>query len=112
MSNLKAVFAIVLCVSSVLALAVGPQKPKHPIGAKAASRAALKRYPGKVVGRVALENEDGKWQYSVNIRSGHTLREVMVDSISGKIASVEVTTPSEEAREAAAEKTRGHKKPK
>lgn len=64
---------------------------------------ALKNYPGKVVGKTALENEEGRWQYSVNVRSGRTLREVMVDARSGKIANVEVTTQAEEANEAKAE---------
>ncbi len=64
---------------------------------------ALKKYPGEVVGKTALENEEGRWQYSVNVRSGKTLREVMVDARSGKIANVEVTTQAEEANEAKAE---------
>jgi hypothetical protein len=76
----------------------------HHIIASEATKVALARYPGKVVGRVVLENEDGKMQYSVNIRSGKTLREVMVDAKTGKIASVEKTSAKEEAREAAAEK--------
>ncbi|HEY3413151.1 MAG TPA: PepSY domain-containing protein [Armatimonadota bacterium] len=78
--------------------------PKVKVTAVQASKAALAKYPGKVVGKVALENEDGKWQYAVNVRSAKTLREVMVDANTGKIASVEVTSPKEEAKEAAAEK--------
>ncbi len=77
--------------------------PHAKISASQAQRAALRKYHGTVVGKVALENEDGKWEYSVNVRSGHTLREVMVDAHTGWIASVEVTTAREEAREAAAE---------
>lgn len=78
------------------------------ITAAQARAAALKKYPGKVEGKINLENEDGKWQYSVNVRSGKTLREVMVDANTGKIASVEVTTKAEEAKETAAE---AHEKP-
>ena len=80
------------------------------ITAARATQIALHRYKGKVIGKVALENEDGKMQYSVNIRSGHTLREVMVDSHTGKVASVEVTTAQEEAREAASEKRRAKRR--
>ncbi len=68
-----------------------------------ASAIALKKYPGTVEGKINLENEDGSWQYAVNIRSGKTLREVMVSASSGKIASMEVTTKAEEAKELKAE---------
>jgi hypothetical protein len=81
----------------------------HHITADQATKSALAKYKGKVVGKVALENEDGKMQYSVNVRSGHTLREVMVDANTGKIASVEVTSKADEAKEAAAEKKAGGK---
>lgn len=87
-----------------------PVAPHARITAAQATKAALAKYHGKVVGKVALENEDGKWQYAVNVRSGKTLREVMVDANTGKIASVEVTTPGEEAKEAAAEKKAAAKK--
>lgn len=78
--------------------------PRARITATQAEKTALRKYPGKVEGKVALENEDGHWQYAVNVRSGKTLREVMVDANTGRIASVEVTDVKEEAREAAAEK--------
>ena len=80
-----------------------PPMPAHKITAAQAQAAAVKKYPGTVVGKVELENEDGKWQYAVNVRSGKKLREIMVDAKSGKIASVEVTSPAEEAKEKAAE---------
>ena len=54
-------------------------------------------------GKINLEDEEGSWQYAVNIRSGKTLREVMVNAMTGKIANVEVTTNAEEAREQKAE---------
>ena len=78
--------------------------PKVKVTAKQATATALHRYHGKVVGKVELENEEGKWQYAVNVRSGKTLREVMVDANTGKIASVEVTSAKEEAKEKAAGK--------
>jgi hypothetical protein len=73
------------------------------ISAEQAKSAALKKYPGKVEGKIALENEEGSWQYAVNVRSGKTLREVMVNAKTGKIASVEVTSKAEEAKEQKAE---------
>lgn len=106
------------CILGILlaSLALGAQAQRggpshrHRISASQASRTALAKYPGKVVGKVNLENEEGKWQYSVNVRSRRTLREIMVDANTGKIADVEVTTAKAEAREAAAEKKpKGHR---
>lgn len=88
-----------------------PAKPAHPISAARAARVALAKYPGKVIGKVAMEDEEGKWQYSVNIQSGKVLREVMVGAGDGKIADVEVTNAKAEAKENAAEKKAAkHKK--
>ncbi len=68
-----------------------------------ARAAALKKFPGKVVGKTPLENEEGTWQYGVMVQSGKMLREVMVNAKTGKIDSVEVTTASKEGAEAKAE---------
>jgi uncharacterized membrane protein YkoI len=85
--------------------AAAAKAPPHArISAAQATKTALAKYPGTVVGKVALENEGGKWQYAVNVKSGGVLREVMVDANTNKVASVEVTTPAEEAGEAKAEK--------
>lgn len=73
------------------------------ISAMQARKIALKKYPGMVEGKVKLENEEGSWQYAVNVRSGKTLREIMVNARTGKIASAEVTTKAEEQKEARAE---------
>jgi uncharacterized membrane protein YkoI len=82
--------------------------PKPRITAAQARRVALKKYPhARADARVPLENEDGKSQYSVTVhqktRGGEVTHEVMVGAMSGKIESEEVTTPAEEAREAAGE---------
>lgn len=73
------------------------------ISASQAQAIALKKYPGTVEGKIALEDEEGSWQYAVNVRAGKTLREVMVNAVTGKIANVEVTTNAEEAKEQKAE---------
>lgn len=73
------------------------------ISKKQASRTVLARYPGKVVGKIALENEEGKMQYAVNVRSGKVLREVMVDATTGAIVDVEVTDTAKESAENKAE---------
>ena len=87
-------------------------QPAHPqvhYTAVQASATALKKYPGHVVGKINLEDEEGAWQYAVNIRSGKVLREVMVSAMTGKIANMEVTSKAEEARESKAEVKKAHK---
>jgi len=117
----RTTFSLAICALAAIAIispASAAQKhhtkhghgARHKITADQARVVVLKKYPGKVVGKIALENEDGKMQYAVNVRSGKKLREVMVDANSGKIASVEVTTKAEEAKEAAAEARAEHKK--
>ncbi len=86
-------------------LAVAVASPNHArITASQANATVLNRFHGQLTGKTALENEEGKWQYSVNVRSGHTLREVMVDARTGKIADIEVTTAAKESVENANEK--------
>ena len=51
--------------------AVTTQKAK--ITAAQAEAVTLRKFPGKIVAKTTLENEEGKWQYGVMVRSGHTL---------------------------------------
>jgi hypothetical protein len=74
-----------------------------------AVKSALRKYLGAVVGKAKLENEEGKWQYAVNIRTKKSLMEVMVDARTGKIASAEKTSKAEEAAEAKADAAKAHK---
>lgn len=93
-----------MVIALAIACATASMAQHANITESQARKAALARYKGTVVGKVLLENEEGKWQYAVNVRSGKTLREVMVDARTGKIDSVEVTSAREEAAEAKAEK--------
>ncbi|MCW3099292.1 MAG: Peptidase propeptide and domain [Chthonomonadaceae bacterium] len=80
------------------------QTPKTKFSASQAEAAALKKYKGgKIQGKSALENEEGKWQYGVMVKVGGKMHEVMVDANTGKIASEEVVTAKEEAAEKKAE---------
>lgn len=74
--------------------------PKVKVSSQQARAAALKKYPGVVVGTPKLENEEHGWEYGVMVQSGKQLREVMVDANTGAIVSVENTSPAEEAKEA------------
>ena len=92
----------------LLAVGVGPvnaaQTPKTKLSASQAEAVTLKKYKdGKTQGKPALENEEGKWQYGVMVKSGGKMHEVMVDANTGKIASEEVVTATEEAAEKKAE---------
>lgn len=98
--------AALLCAAALPALAAPPAHSR--ISASRARTTALRRYHGTVVAPVKLENEDGHWQYSVLIRNGKALHEVMVDSHTGRIASVERTSPAEERAEAAADARASH----
>jgi uncharacterized protein YpmB len=102
-----AVMIAVLAVASVFAQ--GPKPVKHAYTAEQARAIAMKEYKGKVVGKVVLENENGKWQYAVMIQNGKKVREVMVGADSGKIEHVEITTLRKERAEQAAERKRERK---
>ena len=115
--------AVLLALTSVATVGVSQAKSKHAakttstataststafhaaVSKKQAKTIVLARFPGKVVGKITLENEEGKMQYAVNVRSGKTLREVMVDATTGTIVDVEVTTAGKEKAEAKAETT-------
>lgn len=108
MKTLRAtLIAAALAALTVGAFAQKSTPPKTKLTAAQATKIALKKYHGKLVGKVPLENEEGQWQYAVSIRIGKKLNEVMVDANTGKIASVEVTTAKEEAKEAAEKKHKG-----
>lgn len=78
--------------------------PTVKVTAAQATKTVLAKFHGKTTQKTVLENEDGKWQYAVMVRSGKVLREVMVDANTGKIADVEVTTAAKEVADEKAEK--------
>ncbi len=82
---------------------VAQAAPHAKISAAQANAIVLKKFPGTLTAKTTLENEEGIWQYGVMVRSGRTLREVMVNARSGKIANVETTTPRSERIEAKVE---------
>lgn len=84
-------------------------QPKAKITAAQANKIALKKYPGRIVGKTKLEDEEGTWQYGVMVKSGKTLREIMVNAKTGKIDSVEVTTAEKEGLEAKADAAKAKK---
>lgn len=71
----------------------------HPKSAKTgaqitvaqANAAALREIPGKIAGKTKLENENGSWQYSITVKSGKRLHEVMVNARTGKVTPAEAS---------------------
>lgn len=62
-------------------------KRSHKYTAKQAQVVALKKFPGKVVGRVALSNLGGKYEYVVYVQTKKLLMCVDVNADTGKIDS-------------------------
>ena len=109
MRALLALSVAILC-GAAPALAVGRAKPRVVrVTAAQATKVALARWHGHAAGKTRLENEEGAWQYSVMVRSGKKLREVMVDAKTGHIASVEVTSGAKERAEARADRAAARK---
>lgn len=101
--HLLAALAIGFITYAVPASAAPSPTPTPKISEKQAAKVALQRFPGKVQGKIKLENEEGVWQYAVMVRSNGVLREVMVNARSGHIDNVESTTDAKEAAEKKAE---------
>ncbi len=83
----------ILAAMSSTIIAANPSTIDHHNGHKysavQARSIALKKYKGVAVGKVALEDQSGSWVYAVNVRSGRTEREVLVDADSGTIEKVQ-----------------------
>lgn len=70
-----------------------------------AIKAAIDKVPGRPIS-ANFEFDEGKWVYGVLIVTGHTIKEVTVNPLTGKAEDVETVTPDGEAREIKAELNR------
>ncbi|MHB1461296.1 MAG: PepSY domain-containing protein [Armatimonadota bacterium] len=68
---------------------VKSNQPHANITVKQAETIALRKFPGKIVQKTKLENEAKVWEYSVSVKSGKTVHEVMVNAKTGKIDNAE-----------------------
>ncbi len=68
-----------------------------------AEKTALARIPNGTIRSGELERERGKlvWSFDIGTNSTKNVTEVQVDAKSGKIVSVKMETPIDEAKEAA-----------
>ena len=73
---------------------------------KDAERAALAKVPNGTIKDGELEKENGKliWSFDIAMPHSRNITEVQVDAKTGKIADLQVETPQDQAKEAAAEK--------
>ena len=106
--------AAILCVglSASVAMAEETQlqlQAEAKITESAARATALARVPQAVVQGSELEKENGKliWSYDLTTPKSKNITEVQVDAVTGKIVSVNVETPKDQAKEAAADKKGG-----
>jgi len=71
-----------------------------------AEKTALGKVPNGVIKSEELEREHGKlvWSFDISTSGTKNITEVQVDAKTGKIVSVLVETPKDQAKEAAADK--------
>ncbi len=70
-----------------------------------AEQTALGKVPGGKITSAELEKEHGKliWSFDIAQPPSKNITEVQVDALNGKIANVQVETPKDQAKEAAAD---------
>jgi uncharacterized membrane protein YkoI len=71
-----------------------------------AQKTALTKVPNGKVTAAELEKEHGKliWSFDIAVPHSKNITEVQVDAKTGKIANLQVETPQDQAKEAAADK--------
>ena len=102
---------IVATSLSVLAFSVNGfagevAKPLKPISQQEATRIALSKVPGGSIESAKLEKEGATllWSVDVKIPDSKNITEVHIEAQTGKVLSVEIETPAQQAAEIAADK--------
>ena len=83
-------------------------KAQAKITKEAAAKTALAKVPDGKIKSSELEKEKGKliWSFDISMPKSKNITEVQVDAITGKVISVEVETPEQQAKEAADDKAK------
>ena len=78
----------------------------------AAEKIALAKVPQGVIKEGELEQEHGHlvWSFDIAPPQSQDIVEVQVDAIDGSVVSVETETPADQAKEAAQDKAKEHRK--
>jgi Peptidase propeptide and YPEB domain len=108
--HLIASTALVICLPASAAATtsnIDPSGVKQPKVTEATARAsALAAVPNGKIQSAELENEKGAqvWSFDIEQPGTRTITEILVDGATGKIISKTHESPSEQAKEANAEK--------
>ena|ERR1700719_34049 len=102
-SLLALIVAVVLLGTAFAAPTESELMKEARISQFQAEKTALAKVPSGVIESGELEREHGKlvWSFDISTRSAKNVTEVQVDAKSGKIVSVKMETPADQAKEAA-----------
>ena len=108
-----AVLPIAICL--LVALSAAPSFAATPVAKTVetktglsqadAEKIALSKVPGGVIETAKLETENRKQIWSVDVKMPKTknITEIHINALTGKIISVQIETPAQQAKEAAAD---------
>jgi hypothetical protein len=101
-------FIAVVAVSGALFAAPSQTElmKEATISKSQAEKTALDKVPNGVIKSEEIEREHGKliWSFDIATNGTKSITEVQVDAKTGKIISIQVETPKDQAKEAAADK--------
>lgn len=92
--------------SLALSPAATAVEAKTRISQPEAEKIALGKVPGGVIETAKLETERKKqiWSVDVKMPKSKNITEVHIDALSGKVLSVQIETPEQQAKEAEADR--------
>ena len=102
-----AFIAVVTISGALLAASSQAELMKEATVSKSqAEKTALNKVPHGVIKSEEIEREHGKliWSFDIGMSGTKNITEVQVDAKTGKIVSMQVETPKDQAKEAAADK--------
>ena len=98
--------AFCFCCASVSAMAAESPAQKMPISREEATRIALSRVPGGTIesAKLEVEGKNTLWSVDVKMPRSKNITEVHIEAHTGKVISVQIETPGQQAAEAIADK--------
>ena len=109
---IQTIVSLVLATGLTWSVAVAAEespaalKAQATITQEAAAKTALAKVPKGKIKSTELEKEHGKliWSFDLTTPNSRNITEVQVDAKTGKVVAIEVETPADQAKEAAADK--------
>jgi Peptidase propeptide and YPEB domain len=104
--TLVGIISFGLILGLAIATTSGAGEVQAQITQKEATKIALAKVPSGKVKSAEIEKEHGKliWSFDITTPKSKNVTEVQVDAKTGKIVSIQVETPKDQAKEAAADK--------